>query len=247
MLADSNGSRLSLVSGTSGAAGQSHRHLLDHRPQHVTSTSPRLQLRSPPAPDASLTVDGVPLTGASNTVSSLIPGVTFQLLAPSAASPAQPKVQVVIANDNSGVESTVNQFVTDYNSLVSAINTQEGNDSSGNPEPLFGSPTLSLLQQQLYDSLNRRAPTAIWTRSSTAGARSPGPSYLARWWHPLDYSGSDDAGPGSDQQRRDTLSGSMSIPSAAARQTFDVGDSSTLTRLPAGSGDHRANIGVRPG
>jgi len=36
------------------------------------------------------------------------------------------QVQVVIANDNSGVESTVNQFVTDYNSLISAINAQEG-------------------------------------------------------------------------------------------------------------------------
>jgi len=36
------------------------------------------------------------------------------------------EVDVVIANDNSGVESTVNQFVTDYNSLISAINTQEG-------------------------------------------------------------------------------------------------------------------------
>jgi flagellar capping protein FliD len=32
-------------------------------------------------------------------------------------------VQVVIGNDNSGVESTVNQFVSDYNSLISAINS----------------------------------------------------------------------------------------------------------------------------
>jgi flagellar hook-associated protein 2 len=52
----------------------------------------------------------------------------------------------------------VNQFVTDYNSLVSAINTQEGNDSSGKPEPLFGSPTVSLLQQQLLSSLNAQSP-----------------------------------------------------------------------------------------
>jgi len=32
----------------------------------------------------------------------------------------------------------VNSFVSDYNSLVSAMNTQEGVDSSGNAEPLFG-------------------------------------------------------------------------------------------------------------
>jgi flagellar hook-associated protein 2 len=49
-------------------------------------------------------------------------------------------------------------MVNDYNSLISAINTQEGNDSSGNPEPLFGSPTLSLLQQQLLGGLNMTSP-----------------------------------------------------------------------------------------
>ena len=90
------------------------------------------------------------------------------------------EVDVVIANDNSGVESTVNQFVTDYNSLVSAINTQEGNDSSGNPEPLFGSPTLSLLQQQLYDNLNMASPNGyLDSVSSTAGATLSGSMTIA--------------------------------------------------------------------
>jgi flagellar hook-associated protein 2 len=124
--------------------------------------------------NASLTVDGVNLTSASNTVTNLIPGVTFQLLATSAAgSGGSPEpVQVVIGNDNTNVESTINQMVTDYNSLISAMNTQQGNDSSGNPEPLFGSPTLSLLQQQLMGGLNAQNPngylTAIAVNSSTA-------------------------------------------------------------------------------
>lgn len=111
--------------------------------------------------DASLTIDGVQnLTSSSNTVSNLIPGLTFQLLS---TSPAQSDgtlepIQVVIGNDNTGVESTVATMVSDYNSLVSAMNTQEGNDASGNPEPLFGSPTLSLLQQQLLGFLNTQNP-----------------------------------------------------------------------------------------
>jgi flagellar hook-associated protein 2 len=111
--------------------------------------------------DANLTVDGVNLTSASNTVANLIPGVTFQLLAPSPTESdnSLEQVQVVIGNDNTDVESTVNQFVTDYNSLISAINTQEGNDSSGNSEPLYGSPTLSLLQQQLLSGLNAQSPS----------------------------------------------------------------------------------------
>jgi flagellar hook-associated protein 2 len=124
--------------------------------------------------NAQLTVDGVSLTSASNTVANLIPGVTFQLLAPSASESngSLEQVQVVIGNDNTAVESTVNQMVSDYNSLISAVNTQDGKDSSGNPEPLFGSPTLTLLQQQLMDSLNTQNPngymTPITVNSTTA-------------------------------------------------------------------------------
>ena len=113
--------------------------------------------------DATLTVDGVGLTSASNTVANMIPGVTFQLLAPSAAGE---QVQVVIGNDNSDVESTVGQMVSDYNSLISGVNTQEGLDSSGNAEPLYGSPTLSLLQQQLLGGLNMQSPNGYLTAIS---------------------------------------------------------------------------------
>ena len=100
------------------------------------------------------------LASPSNTATNLIPGVTFQILSPTATdSSGDPvPVQVIIANDNSGVESAVNTMVTDYNSLINAINAQTGNDASGNAEPLFGSPTLSLLQQQLLSSINTQNP-----------------------------------------------------------------------------------------
>lgn len=110
--------------------------------------------------NAQLNVDGVNLTSASNTVSGLIPGVTFQLLAPSPAiTGGQESVQVIIGNDNSGVETAISQMVTDYNALVTAINQQQGNDASGKPEPLFGSPTLSLLQQQMLSAINLQNPS----------------------------------------------------------------------------------------
>ena len=113
--------------------------------------------------NAGMTVDGVNLTSASNTVTDLIPGVTFQLLSASST-----PVQIVIGNDNTDVESTVNQFVSDYNSLVSALNTQEGNTSSGTPEPLFGSPTLTLLQEQLLGSVNTQNPNGYLDAVSSA-------------------------------------------------------------------------------
>ncbi len=152
-------SSLQLVSNSPGSAGT-----LAVTSNIVDTTTPvatSLGYSSPVSgADAVLTVDGVNLTSSSNTVANLIPGVTFQLLAPSARESDQSleQVQVIIGNDNADVESTMNSFVSDYNSLISAMNTQEGNDTSGNPEPLFGSPTLSLLQQQLMSGINTPNP-----------------------------------------------------------------------------------------
>ena len=162
VLTDASGSRLSLVSGTSGANGNLNIPTISNTIVDTTNSNAALSYTNTVAgKDASLTVDGIQLTSASNTVANLIPGVTFQLLAPSAveSDSSLEQIQVVISNDNSGVESTVNQFVTDYNSLMSAINTQEGYNSSGVAEPLFGSPTLSLLQQQLLGGLNTANPS----------------------------------------------------------------------------------------
>ncbi len=146
----------------------------------VKSSIPGFQRRAPAYATAStgavasLTVDSATMTSASNTVSNLIQGVTFQLLAPSSD-----PVQVVIGNDNSSVESTINQFVTDYNAAISAINTQQGNTSSGTPEPLFGSPTISLLQQQLLGGLNVANPNGYLDAiSSTAGTTLAGQSQI---------------------------------------------------------------------
>jgi flagellar hook-associated protein 2 len=151
---------LQLTSGTANSAGT-----LAVSSSLVDSSTALAYTSTVTGANASLTVDGVNLTSASNTVSNLIPGVTFQLLAPSPAQTGgglQP-VQVLINNDNTGVESAVNQFVSDYNALISAVNTQEGNTSSGTPEPLFGSPTLSLLQQELLNGLDVQSPNGSLT------------------------------------------------------------------------------------
>ena len=148
---------LQLTSGTAGTTGT-----LAVSSSLVDSSTALAYTPTVSGANASMTVDGVNLTSSSNTVTNLIPGVTFQLLAPSAreSGGSLEPVQVVISNDNAGVESAVNQFVSDYNSLISAVNTQEGNTSSGTPEPLFGSPTISLLQQELLTASMPRAPAA---------------------------------------------------------------------------------------
>jgi flagellar hook-associated protein 2 len=260
MLADSSGSRLSLVSGTSGAAGQLTITSALTDPDNVTATNKTGTLGynvGVTGQDASLTIDGVPLTSSSNTVTNLIPGVTFQLLAPSPAESGNTfePVQVVIANDNSGVESTVNQFVTDYNSLISAVNTQEGNTSSGDPEPLFGSPTLSLLQQQLLGGLNQESPDGyLDSVSSAPGVTLSGSvSISLAGGIPLYYSGvagtaavTSSGSLAAIENIGDTLSGSISIQVGnGTATTVNVGDSSTPDTL-AGLKDaiNDANLGV---
>jgi flagellar hook-associated protein 2 len=145
IITDVSGSRLSLVSGTSGSAGQLA--ITSNLTDATTSTAIKFNTGQT-GQDASLTVDGVSLKSASNTVSSAIPGVTFQLLALSTS-----PVQVQITNDTSAVEIAVGNVVAAYNAVVKDINGQEGKDSSGNAKPLYGSTTLASLQNQLSGAL----------------------------------------------------------------------------------------------
>lgn len=148
VLTDLKGSRLSIVSSTDGSAGTLtvSSSLTDSSTANSSVSLAQIQ----PGKDASLLVDGLELSSASNTVTNAIPGVTFQLLS---LPPIGEAVQVVIANDTKSVVSAVNQFVTDYNAVMKAINTQEGNDSAGNPEPLYGSPVVARLQEALQSGL----------------------------------------------------------------------------------------------
>jgi len=146
VVSSATGLRLSLVSNNSGAASQ-----ITLTPSLTdTTTGTKIGFTvGQLGQDAVLNVDGLGTTSASNTVTDAIPGVTFQLLSTAASTP----VQIQITNDNSSIETAVQQMVTDYNSVINAMKTQEGNTSAGAAEPLYGSPTISLIQEQLASSL----------------------------------------------------------------------------------------------
>jgi flagellar hook-associated protein 2 len=148
VLTDSSGSRLSLVSATSGAGGQ----ITLSSSLSDTTTSASIGFSSPQAgADATIVVDGTTLTSSSNTVTNAIPGVTFQLLATSVSSSSP--VQIQITNDNTDVETAVNNFVNAYNAVAKDLTTQTGKEASGNPEPLAGTTILSQLQTSLSGAL----------------------------------------------------------------------------------------------
>ncbi len=109
--------------------------------------------------DAQLTVDGLSADCASNTVSTVIPGVTFQLLSTSTT-----PVQVQITNDNASIETAFSTFVGAYNTVVKDLTTQEGNDSSGKSEPLYGNTVVSQLQSSLS--------LALTSGSASGGVKS---------------------------------------------------------------------------
>ncbi|WP_158748441.1 flagellar filament capping protein FliD [Acidobacterium sp. S8] len=163
VITDSSGTRLSLVSQTSGASGAISvtSNLSD------TSTSSSVNFsQTQPGADAQLTVDGVLVASSSNTVTNAIQGVTFQLLSAN----KDESIQVEITNDNTDVETALNTFVTDYNKVLQDLNTQEGSDSNGNPEPLFGNPTIALLQQSLQSALTFVQPSNTVASSSSVGS-----------------------------------------------------------------------------
>jgi len=143
VITDANGTRLSLVSNTAGAAGAiTIGSTLQDGATAIGFT------QGAAAANAYLTVDNEPYYSATNTVSGAIPGVTFQVLSSNTT-----PVQIVVTNDNTAIETAVNSVVTAYNAVIKDIAGQEKNDSSGNPEPLFGSPQLSSIQSALQSAL----------------------------------------------------------------------------------------------
>jgi flagellar hook-associated protein 2 len=163
VLTDASGSRLELVSNTSGSSGNI---TLGGSLTDATTSTAMSFTQAQAGADAQLTVDGIALTSASNTVTNALPGVTFQLL--SAAPGTQ--VQVQITNDNTSVESAVNSLVTAYNKVITDLNTQESNDSSGTAQPLFGNPTVATLQQELESAINFAQPANAVGTASTIGS-----------------------------------------------------------------------------
>lgn len=124
------------------------------------------------AANASLTVDGVPISSATNTVTGAIPGVTLSLLG---AAPGS-QLDLTVASDATSISTAINQFVTDYNSAIGLLNTQfaltSTTNSSGTTTSsqgvLASDPTVVQLQSSLEQALDYvYTPTSGTTTVST--------------------------------------------------------------------------------
>ena len=111
----------------------------------VTNTSSQFTQASK-GQNASLTVDGIPISSASNTVTGAITGMTINLVG------ADPNTEITLSAtaDSSGITSAINQFVSDYNTAIGYVNSEfTYNASSSTAEPLAGDSALGMLQNYL--------------------------------------------------------------------------------------------------
>lgn len=141
VVTDANGSRLAIASQTTGTPGA----------LAVTSNDTNLTFNAPVGgANASLSIDGIPYSSTSNTITSAIPGVTLNL---ANASPNE-TVQLTVGPDTSRAEQTINNFVTAYNQVIGDINQEFTVNSGTNAEgPLGSDSALRTLQSSLLSDI----------------------------------------------------------------------------------------------
>jgi flagellar hook-associated protein 2 len=118
VVSDSSGSRLALQSQNTGSPGALA--LVNNSDTTLTFDAPL------GGTNAALTIDGVPFSSGTDTVTGAIQGVTLNLLSPSTTA-----VQLTVTQDATQVTSAVSNFVSAYNTLVSDINAQYVVDPTG--------------------------------------------------------------------------------------------------------------------
>ena len=142
VVTDATGSRLAIVS---NASGQASNFSVSAPTGGSLSFTQAVQ-----GANASLTVDGLQISSASNTVTGAIPGVTLNLLN---ADPGT-NVSLTIAPDTSQVSTAINQFVSDYNTLITAVNAQYSDTSGSGEGVLAGDPVVRNLQSDLQNAVD---------------------------------------------------------------------------------------------
>ncbi len=122
------------------------------------------------AADASVTLGSgsgaLTVTSSSNTVNTAINGVTLNLLA---LTPSNQPVQVTVAANTDAATTAVQNFVTDYNSVLSTIATDTSYDPSTNTAAvLLGNSSVLNIQNQLTGLVGRIVPGANTKLNSLA-------------------------------------------------------------------------------
>lgn len=143
------------VSGDDGSGKQSLTKLA-YTPSDKDSTDPAAAHSLTKAKSAQMTIDGLKVTSASNTVSNAVDGLSFTL---KATTPADSPMTVGVSQDESGVKGNIQKFVDSYNKLMGVIKTQTsvtkvGDNSSPIAAALVGDATARGLTTTIRSELS---------------------------------------------------------------------------------------------
>jgi len=145
VVTDADGAHLAIYSQATGSAGAL---------AIATGTgSNTTSLKFEPAvggTNADITINGIPYASTTNTVTGAIPDVTLSLVSADSATP----VTVTVGPDTTSITNSINNFVTEYNTVVGDINTQFSINPSTSLEGPLGSDTdLRVLQSSLASDI----------------------------------------------------------------------------------------------
>jgi len=138
---DASGARLALVSNSTGAAGDIN----------ITANTSGLAMhKGATGQNASLTIDGLPFSSATNTVTGAIPGVTLNLVSSAPSS----EVQLSVGVDQAAASQAVQHFVSAYNAVYTAISGQfKVNGSTSQAGILASDSSVRTLQSKLLSDV----------------------------------------------------------------------------------------------
>lgn len=141
VVTDAGGARLALYSQSSGTPGA----------LAITNNTTGLTFNTPVGgTNASLTIDGVPFSSPTNTITGAIAGVTLNLASASVGT----QVQLTVGHDATAATDAINNFVSAYNAVMGVLNTQFTVDPTTNTEgPLGSDSALRSLQSSLLNDV----------------------------------------------------------------------------------------------
>jgi flagellar hook-associated protein 2 len=114
--------------------------------------------RASTAANASLTVDGIPITSATNTVTGAITGLTLNL---TGTTPTNNPATLTVTSDTTQISQALSTFVSDYNSALSQVNSQFTYSTSSGSQGVLGSDsTVRSLQGALEGVVAYNSPAS---------------------------------------------------------------------------------------
>ena len=177
IVTDASGARLSLRSTATGAENAFRISATETNDDGIAdnglsalafdaSAASNTMQRTMSAGNAALTVNGIALSSASNTLTDVVDGLSLTL-----QKPTQGDVDVSVATDTASVKTAITDLVSAFNTLASFIRTQTAyNADSKTGGALQGDQSTMALQNQLRAVLNEASSaSSSWSRLGEIG------------------------------------------------------------------------------